>query len=129
MLNFPDAPTVNQIFTSGAISWKWDGTKWVVSGNAVATVITMNTGGTITTGFTGFVRVENTTSAPMTVTLPATPTAGQTLTVKDMSGNAGTYPITVAGGAATIEGAASIVIRSNWGWVSLIHTGVQWGQA
>ena len=32
MIDFPDNPTVNQVFTSGAQSWTWDGAKWVASG-------------------------------------------------------------------------------------------------
>jgi hypothetical protein len=31
-IDFPNAPTVGQVFTSGAQSWTWDGTKWVASG-------------------------------------------------------------------------------------------------
>jgi hypothetical protein len=31
MLNFPDSPTVGQIYTLGAASWSWDGTKWVAT--------------------------------------------------------------------------------------------------
>ena len=34
MLNFPDAPTLNQIFTSGATRWRWDSVKWLVDGAA-----------------------------------------------------------------------------------------------
>lgn len=29
MLDFPDSPTVGQIFTSGGSSWHWDGVKWL----------------------------------------------------------------------------------------------------
>src|SRR4249920_2483230 len=32
MLNFPDSPTANQVYTVGAASWSWDGAKWTVSG-------------------------------------------------------------------------------------------------
>jgi hypothetical protein len=28
MLNFPDSPTLGQVYTVGAASWTWDGTKW-----------------------------------------------------------------------------------------------------
>jgi hypothetical protein len=36
MINFPDSPTVGQIYTLGAASWSWDGTKWVAtSGSGV----------------------------------------------------------------------------------------------
>jgi Chaperone of endosialidase len=30
-LDFPNTPTINQVFTSGGSSWTWDGVKWVVS--------------------------------------------------------------------------------------------------
>lgn len=33
MINFPDSPTVGQVFTSGAASWSWDGTKWAAGGS------------------------------------------------------------------------------------------------
>ena len=35
-LDFPSSPAVDQIFSSGGLSWKFDGTKWVVSGAAAA---------------------------------------------------------------------------------------------
>ena len=28
-LNFPSSPALNQIYTVGDQSWKWDGTAWV----------------------------------------------------------------------------------------------------
>ena len=34
MIDFPASPTNGQVFTSGAQSWTWDGTKWVASGVA-----------------------------------------------------------------------------------------------
>jgi len=130
MINFPTAPALNQILTGGTppVSWRWDGTKWVVSGAAAPTMIVVTSSTTLTTGFTGFVRAENNTSATITILLPATPTAGQTVTIKDMLGNASTYPIVVAGNGKTIEGAASLVINYNYSWLDLIYTGVQWGQ-
>jgi hypothetical protein len=35
MIDFPASPTIGQVFTSGAQSWTWDGTKWVASGTYV----------------------------------------------------------------------------------------------
>jgi hypothetical protein len=29
-LDFPDSPTLNEVFTSGSTSWKWNGTVWNV---------------------------------------------------------------------------------------------------
>lgn len=27
-LNFPDSPSLNQVYTSGSNSWQWDGAAW-----------------------------------------------------------------------------------------------------
>ena len=35
-LNFPDSPSVNDIFTSGSSRWQWDGSSWVRQGSAGA---------------------------------------------------------------------------------------------
>jgi hypothetical protein len=35
MINFPDSPTVGQLFQVGPQSWNWDGKKWLASGTAV----------------------------------------------------------------------------------------------
>ena len=32
MIDFPASPTIGQVFTSGAQSWTYDGTKWLPSG-------------------------------------------------------------------------------------------------
>ena len=29
-IDFPNSPTLNQIFSSGGKSWRWDGTAWVM---------------------------------------------------------------------------------------------------
>jgi hypothetical protein len=31
-INFPDSPTLNQEFTSGTTTWRYDGTKWNMTG-------------------------------------------------------------------------------------------------
>ena len=31
-INFPDSPTLNQVFSAGGRTWKWDGTTWVSVG-------------------------------------------------------------------------------------------------
>lgn len=33
-LAFPSTPTVGDIHTAGALSWRWDGVKWVSDGGA-----------------------------------------------------------------------------------------------
>ena len=29
-IDFPNSPSLNQIFSSGGKSWRWDGTAWVM---------------------------------------------------------------------------------------------------
>ena len=49
------------------------------------------------------------------ITLPANPVTGQTVVVKDVAGNAGTYNVTIAGSGGTlIDGAASVLLNANW---------------
>lgn len=48
------------------------------------------------------------------ITLPANPVAGQTVVVKDVAGNAGTYNVTIAAGGVLIDGAASVLLSANW---------------
>jgi hypothetical protein len=31
MIDFPNSPTIGQIFSYGVLSWKWDGAKWVAA--------------------------------------------------------------------------------------------------
>jgi hypothetical protein len=46
MINFPDAPTANQQFTSGNTVWTWDTAKWVAASAPLATPLAITQGGT-----------------------------------------------------------------------------------
>jgi hypothetical protein len=48
-LNFPDSPTLNEIYTSGSNSWQWDGTVW----NALSSSSVGPAGSMGVTGATG----------------------------------------------------------------------------
>ena len=89
--------------------------------------MSLNEGAVLASGTNGLV-LANSTAGPLTVTLPPAPSPGQTCTIKDSAGTAGSNPITVAGGGFTIEGALTLVIGSNYGWVQLAFTGLQWVQ-
>src|SRR5262252_4665441 len=43
-IDFPNSPTVGQVFTVGNVAWSWDGTKWVAS--TIATPLPVSSGGT-----------------------------------------------------------------------------------
>jgi len=68
------------------------------------------------------------TSAARAVTLPAASTKGLTFTIKDVTGTAGTNAITITDpNMYTIDGAASLVIGTNYGSATLTFDGTsQW---
>jgi hypothetical protein len=70
--------------------------------------------------------VNKTVGSATTVTLPAAPTTGEMLVVKDGKGDAGTNPITVGGNGKTLDGAASYTIDVNSGSVTLVYNGTEW---
>ena len=62
-------------------------------------------------------------SAPINITLPGSPTAGDTYQVKDASGLAATYNITILGNGHNIDGLTSIALTSNFQQATLVFTG------
>ena len=62
------------------------------------------------------------------ILLPFSP-VGKVFIVKDISGAAATNPITVsaAGGVFLIDGSAGALINTNYGSITLIFNGSQWG--
>lgn len=136
-IDFPSSPSDGQTYLVGVVSWTWANGHWISSclsaaggspAPAPAPFITITGSAALPAGYTGFVRAENATAAPMSIFLPPTPTEGQAIEIKDTVGNAGTYPITVDGAGQMIEGAATMVIGIDYGWVDLIYTGSIWVQ-
>lgn len=63
--------------------------------------------------------------SPSAITLPISPT-GTVFIVKDMSGLASTTPITVTGLGALIDGAASGIVSTDYGSITLVFNGTEW---
>ena len=82
-----------------------------------------------TTGFTatdGVAYPCDTTSAGFTVTLPPTPTAGQRVGIKDISGAAGTNPITVGrNGSLIMNLAEDMTISTAYRGAYLVYNTVR----
>jgi len=92
------------------------------SGRAAPAIVTG--GGTpVLSASDQVILVNNTTAAPMTLTLPPGQSVGQFLWVKDNAGNAGTYNITVG---PAIDG-ISQVLASNYASLQLVWNGTAWG--
>lgn len=67
------------------------------------------------------------TGAATTVTLPPTPSTWQSALVADGKGDGATHNITVQGAsAATIDGASTAIIASNWGAMEFLWDGTEW---
>lgn len=67
-----------------------------------------------------------TTGAAFTVTLPASPIAGQQVTVKDGANAAGGFNITVLPSAGTIDGLASYALHTNGASAIFTYSGTMW---
>lgn len=85
---------------------------------AVTTSVTLGTG-------SSYVILAN-PSAPLTITLPATPLSGQVFKIKDISGNALTNNITVSGNGNNIDGSPSGLINTDYGALELLFNGTAW---
>lgn len=106
----------------GALSMVWsDGTN-VYPATPAPPIRIMTTGASTTlTVYDSVLIVNKGTGSATAVTLPA---AGGTFTIKDGKGDAATNNITISG--VNIDGAASYVIRTNYGSVTLVYNGTQY---
>lgn len=92
---------------------------------AKSTVVTA--AGDYNVGSLDYVVVMNkTVAAATTVNLPGSPSTGRTIIVKDGKGDAAANNVTVIPATGTIDGAATIVISTNYGSVAFIYNGSQW---
>lgn len=97
------------------------------SGNRILAVRVVTAAGAITvTTADSVVVVNKTIGAASAVALPATPTTGLVFTVKDGKGDAGANNITISPAAGTIDGAATLVIATNYLSKTLVYNGTQW---
>lgn len=70
--------------------------------------------------------VNKATGAATAVALAASPATGKRFTIKDGKGDAATNNITITPAAGTIDGAANLVINTNYGRATLVYNGTQW---
>jgi hypothetical protein len=84
--------------------------------------------GAVTVGATDDVVIVNkTVGAATTVNLPAGVTKRRYI-IKDGKGDAAANNITITPAAGTIDGAATLVINTNYGRATIIYNGTQWNQ-
>ncbi len=93
--------------------------------SSVVRVVTASGPITVTTADSVIV-VNKTIGAPTAVSLPTSPSTGDTYTIKDGKGDASTNNITVTPAAGTIDGLTSYVINVAKGSVTFLYNGTQW---
>jgi len=62
----------------------------------------------------------------ITITLPASPTAGDIYTIKDQLGNAATYNIIVSGNGNNIDGVSSYTLNANYESINVLFANGTW---
>ena len=65
-LDFPTSPALNQVYTFGSYSWRWDGTSWVGAVPIVNATINNTTIGAVTPSTGAFTTITANTSAIIT---------------------------------------------------------------
>jgi hypothetical protein len=72
------------------------------------------------------IMVNKTVGAPTALALPASPTLGCEIIVKDAKGDAFTNNITISPAVGTIDGLASFILTQNYQSFTFIYNGTEW---
>jgi hypothetical protein len=94
-------------------------------GNRFIRTVTI-AGSVSTTGGDDVVLLNKTVGAATTVNLMSSPPTGIVQTIKDGKGDAAANNITIVPAAGTINGAANLVIATNYGSANIMYTGTEW---
>ena len=139
-INFPDSPSVNDIFTSGSSSWQWDGTTWKSTGLAELEYLDGLTSNIQTqldskkeeveyeisanTNLVSIARYYVDTTTALTLTLPSAPAVNDEIWIIDQTNLAETNNITVNNNGSLINGVSDTLnINVNGAVAILVYTG------
>ena len=124
-IQFPSNPTINQSYTYNSRTWTWSGTRWIVKfgiGSNPKDITWLTTQTSNFTALAGFGYPVDTTSSPITVTLPQNPSSGDQVQLLDYAGTWATNIVTVARNGSNINGIASnIFLDTNRGASTLTY--------
>ena len=77
-------------------------------------------------GLNDYIILCNSTSGLFIVTLPVSPSTGDTYIIKDAVGKAATNNIIINGGSINIDGSSETAIQANYGVIRIIYNGTMW---
>jgi len=109
-LTFPDGTSQSTAFTSGGTS---DGFAYISTLNAFS--------GDFLVGTEQLVLVYNNGVANRTITLPTTPTNGQTITIKKTAAFTA-WTVVIDGNSRNIDGAATLSFNNAYGFIVLVYS-------
>lgn len=73
-----------------------------------------------------FYGIQNSPALATQANLPTTPVSNENHIIKDLTGTASGYPITISGNGNHIDGLTQVMITTNWGEVEVWWTGSSW---
>lgn len=128
--NIENATTIVITVNYGFVNLIFTGTKWVQVGAPLSLSLLQSVTEAANFTASGYANIYlcDTTGGALTATLPVNPTIYTTYTIKDIGGVAITNPITVAGNGYLVEGGATMLIDTNYGFACVFFTGTQWVQ-
>jgi len=125
------AATLN--FTGGTGNLQSNGTtvasitaNKLITSKGIRRNVTTVSGSTYTALATDDIIAADPTSNTIAITLPSSPTTGDTLVIKDITGQANTNNITITPASGNIDGASNFVIDMNYASITVVFTGAQW---
>lgn len=126
-LDFPNSPALNDTYTSGTRTWKWDGTAWGLTASGIVgpagdwttaqTVVTKTANYTLVASDVGKLILMNVGSA-CTLTVPSGLglTQGQRIDIIQI----GAGQVTVTASSTTISGTPTLKLRTQYSSATLI---------
>lgn len=121
-LDFPESPTIGEIFSSAKKQWIWSGSVWELAGTAGGggiewEAISANTTAESNTGY-----IVSTENGPVTLLLPSSPTTGDNVVVTDSKDTFSNNALTVGSSSDVInESSGPLLVNVNGATVSLLY--------
>lgn len=112
-MNFPSSPTLNQLYSFGGRTWKWNGTGWQIQSSTGP--LNVAGGGTGASTLTGYVKGNGTSAFTAVTTIPGSDITGAITGAAGSVANAVTFNNSGTGDASgtTFNGSVVRTISSN----------------